>query len=65
MNFYQNAKIEAVSSICPGEIVDLKILQSYWVKAFWPISQKQDFAQYRIFAGTQQIIQVFIIEQIQ
>ena len=48
-------KNEAVSSICSGEIVDLKILQSDWLRAFWPISQKQDFSQYGICAGTQQI----------
>ena len=30
-----------------------------------PISQKQDFSQYRICAGTQQVIQIFITEQIQ
>ena len=26
-----------------ADIVDLKILQSNWPIAFWPISQKQDF----------------------
>ena len=46
MNFYQHVKNEAVSSICSGEIVDWKILQSHWLRAFWPISQKQDFSQY-------------------
>ena len=28
VNLYQHAKIEAVSSICSGQMVDLKILQS-------------------------------------
>ena len=53
MNLYQHAKNEAVSSICSAEIVDLKILQSPWLRAFWPKSQKQDFSQYRICARTQ------------
>ena len=33
VNFYQR------------KIVDLKILQSDWLRAFWPISQRQDFSQ--------------------
>ena len=45
VNLYQHAKNEAVSSICSGEIVDLKILQFDWLRAFWPISQEQDFFQ--------------------
>ena len=57
-------KNEAVSSICSGEIVDLKILQSDWLRAFWPISQKQDFSQYRICAGTQQIYSKKVNDQI-
>ena len=32
----------------------LEILQSDWLRGFWPISQEQDFSQ-RICAGTQQI----------
>ena len=45
VNLDQHAKNEAVSSICSGEIVDLKILQSDWLRAFWPISHEQDFSQ--------------------
>ena len=45
VNLHQHAKNEAVSSICSGEIVDLKILQSDWLRAFWPISHEQDFSQ--------------------
>ena len=56
MNLYQHAKDEAVSSPCSGEIVDLKILEYHWLRAFWSISQKQDFSKYRICAGTQQIV---------
>ena len=44
-NFYQHAENEAVSSICSGEIVHLKIMQSDWLRAFWPISQEQDHSQ--------------------
>ena len=42
---YQHAKNEAVSSIYSGETLDLKILRSDWLKAFWSISQEQDFSQ--------------------
>ena len=45
LNFYQHAKNEAVWSICSREIVDLKTLQSDWLRAFWPISQKKGFFQ--------------------
>ena len=45
VNLYQHAKNEAVSSICSGELADLKIQQSDWLRAFWPISQEQDFSQ--------------------
>ena len=44
-NLYQHAKIEPVSSICSGEMLDLKILQSEWLRAFWPISQEKYFSQ--------------------
>ena len=43
MNLYQHAKNEAVSSIGSAQIIDLKILQSDWLRAFWPIPQEQDF----------------------
>ena len=32
-----------VSLICSGEILDLKILQFYWFRTFWPISLGQRF----------------------
>ena len=38
-------KNEAVSSVPTGEVVNLKILQSDWLRAFWHISQEQDFSQ--------------------
>ena len=39
----QHAKNQAFSSICYREIVDLKILQSYWLRAFCPISPEPGF----------------------
>ena len=45
MNFYEHAKNEAVSSICSGEILDLKILQSEGLRAFWATSQEEHFSQ--------------------
>ena len=45
MNLYKHAKNEVVSLICFGEIVRLKIMQFDCLRAFWPISQEQDFSQ--------------------
>ena len=48
VNFYEDemkSKNGAVSSICSGEMLDLKILQFEWLRAFWPISQDQHFSQ--------------------
>ena len=56
VNLYEHAKKEAISSICSGEIVDLKILQSDWLRAFWPTSQEKIFPKNCIFAETQQTI---------
>ena len=36
-------KKQAFSSFCSRDIVDLKILQSDWPRAFWSISQEIDF----------------------
>ena len=54
-NLYQDAKNQAISSICSEKIVDLKILHSDWLRGF---------PKYGIFEGTHQIIYIFIIEQI-
>ena len=35
-SWYQYAKKQAISSLCPKDIFDLKILQSDWQKLFWP-----------------------------
>ena len=43
VNLYQHAKNEAVSSICSEEMLDLKIMQSEWLRT-WPISQEQRFS---------------------
>ena len=43
------------------EILHLEILQSDWLRRFWPTSQEQDFSQ-RVCAGTQQI-KIFNIEE--
>ena len=53
VNLYQHAKNDAVSSICSGEMIDLKILQTEWLVAFWLLSQEQDFSRkHSIYAGT-------------
>ena len=40
MNLHQYAKNKAFPSFCCTDIVNLKILQSDWWRAFWPISQE-------------------------
>ena len=44
-HLHQHAKNEAVLLICSGEIFDLKILQSDWLREFRPISREQDFSK--------------------
>ena len=44
-NLYHHTKNDTVSSICYEEMLDLKIPQSEWLIAFWPVSQKQHFFQ--------------------
>ena len=58
----QHAKNEAVSLIYSEGILDLKILQSDWLTAFWYIFQEQDFSHiYNLFTNTAN--NNFIIEQ--
>ena len=45
VNLHQEAKNQAISFICFGDMVDLKILQFDWLRTFWPISQEQKFFQ--------------------
>ena len=56
VNLYQHAKNEAISTICFGEKVYFKVLQSDWLRASWFLSQEQDFFQQRICRETKQII---------
>ena len=43
MNLYLHTKNQAISSNCSRDIVDLKILQPDWPRAFWPVSQETNF----------------------
>ena len=36
-----------ISSICSGDIADLKMVQSNLLRAFWHISQEPDLSQIR------------------
>ena len=51
-----------VSSTCSGEIVDLKILESDWLRPFWLISQNKIFPHIRFVQEHRK--KIFIIEQI-
>ena len=42
---YQYAQNQDILVICSGDTVDKKILQSNWLRKFWPISQEQKFSQ--------------------
>ena len=44
MNSYQHSKNQDISAICTRDIVDLKILLSDWLKAFWQIYQEPNFS---------------------
>ena len=66
MNLHQYAKNQTFSSFCSGDIVSLKILQSDWSTAFWPISQEPHFFQvWDLYKNTANIIKNFFIDQIQ
>ena len=45
MNLYQHPKNLVISSFCFRDIVDLKILQYDWLKAFQHISQELNTSQ--------------------
>ena len=45
MNLYQQAKNQDISWIRSGDIVDIKMVQSDWLRAFWLISRKLDLSQ--------------------
>ena len=74
-NLYQHAKNQLISSveswdqffsILSGEIVHLKTMQSVvgW-EHFVLYLKNKIFPKYKICTGTQQIINIFILEQIQ
>ena len=42
---HEKKKNQAFLSFCSRDIADLKILQSDWLRAFWPISQEPDLFQ--------------------
>ena len=78
MNLYQHSKNQImfeiqetleswdqICSICYGEIVNLKIMQFDWPRVFGLHLRNNIFLHYRICAGAQQIISIFIIKQIQ
>ena len=44
INLYQHSKNKDFLFFCSGDIVNLKILQSDWARAFWPIAQEPDFS---------------------
>ena len=45
INLYQHAKTQAFSSLRSRDIINSKILQSDWLRWFWPISPEPDFSQ--------------------
>ena len=49
-NLYQHARNHTFSSHCSTDIVDSKIIQSNWSRAFWPISQEPHFLPKMAFA---------------
>ena len=61
LNWYRHAKNQAISLMCSGDYFLLKILQSDWQRAFWPVSQEQDFYQiYIMYRNTANKINNFI-----
>ena len=49
MNLHHHTKNQAISFCCSRDIVDLKILQSDWLRPFWLVSQQADFSQAQDF----------------
>ena len=52
VNLYHHAKNEAVSLICSGEMFDLKIPQSEWLRAFQRISQNKKKTIFGLFSAS-------------
>ena len=60
MDLHQYAKNQAFSSFCSSDIVNLKILQSEWLRAIWPISWEPEFPQvWDLCKNTANIIKFF------
>ena len=59
MNLHQYAKNQAFSSFSSRDIVNLKILQSDWSRALWPISQEPQFSPvWDLYKNTANIIKL-------
>ena len=54
MNLHPYTKNQAIASFCSGDLVNLKVLEFDWLRAFWPTSQDPGYSQIwdRICAGT-------------
>ena len=65
INKLKHAKNLTISLICSGDMFDKKILQSDSLRKFWPISLEQYFPQIWVCVGTQQMMNIVIIERIQ
>ena len=50
-NLHQHAKNQTISRFCSRDVVDLKILQYDWPRAFRAISQELDFTQIQDFVS--------------
>ena len=55
-NLYQHAKNQTFSLICSRDIVNSKILQSYWQITFGQYFRQQNFPKYEICQGMQELI---------
>ena len=53
VNLYQCVKDHSISLICSRDMAHYKILQSDWLRTFWPITQEQKISQIWNLAGTQ------------
>ena len=62
VSLHQHANNQPNSQICSVDTVDLQILQSDWLRAFWPSLRNKIFPKYGTSAETQLIISIAIIE---
>ena len=60
LNLHQYRKTQVFLSFCSRDIVNLKILQFDWWRAFWPISQEPEFSQvWFLSKNTANIMKIF------